>query len=186
MTDAAPRTFLMVTGPRWIKFPQEVETALGWLLSTCRNVTAISGGCEGADTLFARAAIDLEIPLRLYLPNRYYRDNYPGSVSDEIVAAAEKVLYTTHRPDVIDWRRAWNEGNWWYDNFTRNKTMITAADEAVVVSPCTPDELLTRKKGGTVHCLKALKARGHHEVWWVPDVPDASALRWPLGKQPLF
>lgn len=186
MTDPPPRTFLMVTGHRRIRFPDEVQTALGWLLSRFEAVTAISGGSAGADTLFAQAAIELEIPLRLYLPNRYYREYYPGSVSDEIVAAAEQVLYTTYRPEVTDWRTPWDDGNWWHDNFVRNKAMVTAAHEAVIVSPHLPDELLGRKKGGTVHCVKALKARGHDEVWWVPDVPASSALRWPLGKPALF
>lgn len=178
--------FLMATGHRRIQFPDQVRTALGWLLASFEAVTAISGGAEGADTLFAQATIELDVPLRLYLPNRYYRQYYPGSVNDEIVAAAEKVLYTTHRPEMTDWRTPWDNDNWSYDNFTRNKAMVTAADEAVVVSPYLPNELLARKKGGTVHCVKALKARGHNEVWWVPDAPDARALRSPLGTPALF
>jgi hypothetical protein len=83
----------MVTGHRRIEHPSEVQTALEWLLASIDSVEAISGGAEGADTLFARAALEVGVPLRLYLPNRYYRQRYDTSVPDDIVDGAIHVFH---------------------------------------------------------------------------------------------
>ena len=159
---------VMATGHRSIHHPAVVREALVAVLGRWSARAAICGGAEGADTLFAEAALSSETPIDVYLPNRYYRDHYPNAIPDELLAAARRVTYVVDRPDVDDWRRRWRTERWWRDNHARNYAMVDLADRAIVVARDHPWRLLGQE-GGTAACVRSLRGRGVRHVWWVPD-----------------
>jgi hypothetical protein len=168
----------MVTGHRDVRHR-------GLVLERCRQVLerlaperAVTGGAAGADSLFARAALDVGVPVVVFLPNRWYRSRYPGSVSDEVLAAAADVVVVVDRPVTADWAQRWHSERWWVDNFARNAAMVDASDVAVVVSSRHPRDLAGASKGGTAACVRDLgRTRPHDRVVWVPDDP-AAYVRW--------
>lgn len=179
---------LMVTGHRQVEHRELVLERCRAVLEKLAPASAISGGAEGADAIFARAALDVGVPLRLYLPNRHYCSHYPRAVPDDIVAAAADVVHVVDRPDVADWRQRWSSERWWVDNFARNAAMVRDSDAAVVVSPRRPAQLHSEPKGGTAACVRDLaRARPHDKVIWVPDDPHLE-VRWarpaPAAREP--
>lgn len=169
---------LMVTGHRELSHPELVAERLDEVLARLAPTVAISGGAQGADSLFASVALARGVPLRLMLPNRWYRCRYPAAVSDEVVAAAQRVEMVVDRPDVADWRDRWEAERWSVDNFVRNAAMVAAADAAVVVSARHPRVLVGDRRGGTAACLRDWRRRRPGtKVLWVPDDPGAP-MRW--------
>jgi hypothetical protein len=162
----------MVTGHRTVRHPDMV-------VATCRNVlqaagpaACISGGAEGADSIFAHVALDCGIPLWLYLPNRWYRNRYPHAVDDETMAAASRVELVVERPDAGDWRDRWDSERWWRDNFARNAAMVTASSDTIVISDRNPTMLIEEKRGGTAACVRDVRrARPERPVVWAKDRP---------------
>lgn len=169
---------VMVTGHREVRHPQLVLSRCEQVLSKLGASLAVSGGAEGADSVFADAALRTHTPLHLMLPNRWYRSYYPRSVSDQVVSRASKVSFVVDRPDVPDWRQRWSSQRWWLDNFARNRAMLEAADVWCVISAHRPAELLAMDKGGTAACVKeAARLSPDGFFLWIPDDPELS-LRW--------
>jgi hypothetical protein len=168
----------MVTGHRRVEHRQLVLERCVEVLERLEPAAAVSGGAEGADSLFAEAALQVGVPLHLVLPNRLYLRRYPAAVSPEVLDAAAQVSFVVERPDVEDWRSRWDAERWWVDNFARNAAMVEMSTTAVVVSPSRPLELAAMTRGGTAQCVKLLaRTRPDQRVVWVPDAP-AVASRW--------
>jgi hypothetical protein len=164
---------LMVTGHREITHRDLVADRLADVLARGDVDRAISGGAEGADTLYAAAAIAAGIELELYLPNRHYLRRYPAAVPAEILTAAAAVHHVVDRPDIDDWRTRWDTDKWWRDNFARNAAMVAASTGTVVVTPTHPRELAAQRRGGTAAALRDVRrARPDTRIIWVPDRPD--------------
>lgn len=174
---------LMVTGHRTLQHPNLVRERLGEVFARLQPRLAVSGGAQGADTLFAEVAIAAGVPLELVLPNRWYRHWYPDAVSSDVLAAAVSVRYAVERPDVDTWREQWSAQRWWQDNFARNTVLVDAAEEAVVVSPIRPLELAADPNGGTANCVRGWANRRGTRVVWVPDDPGIS-VRWSPTARP--
>ena len=176
----------MVTGHRQIHHRGLVAQRMTTVLERYRpdGVVVISGGAEGADTLWAQAGVDAAVPVTLMLPNRHYRSRYPKAISDQLVTAC-KVSYVVERPNVSDWNARWDTERWFVDNFARNTAMIDAADIAIVVSNKHPRELLDDAKGGTAQSVKTLAKRGAR-VLWLPDRvnPDLTWVQLTVGEEP--
>lgn len=169
---------VMVTGHRELLHPDVVAERFNQLLVRLGPASAISGGAQGADAVFAAQALEVGVPLRLFLPNRWYRSRYPAAVSDEVVDAAAEVVEVVDRPEVDDWSACWDAQRWWRDNFARNTAMVSAADVVVVCSSRHPNVLVTEAKGGTAHAARAaVAAHPHGRLLWVPDDP-ARSMRW--------
>lgn len=158
----------MATGPRELRHPDAVRT--GFASATAGFTLAVTGGAEGADTQAAWGAADAGVPFEVWLPNRFYRQRYPRSIPDELLALAARVRYVVDRqprpgedPMVV-----WGPMKWWVDNFARNEAMAHVADVAAVICPEHPLER-ARMKGGTAHCIRALIAAGHERCLWVRD-----------------
>lgn len=175
----------MVTGHREIEHADLVADRLCAVLTKLAanvdagELVAVSGGAQGADTLFATAAVRAGVPYDLMLPNRWYRSWYPAAVSDEIVAGARHVTFVVERPDVADWRQQWKAQRWFVDNFVRNAAMIDRSGTHVVVSPRHPAALASEDRGGTAHAVREM-ARRSLRVVWVPDRPDIDVVWVPL------
>lgn len=175
-------TVLMVTGHRALRHPTLVRARLVEVLERLEPSAVISGGAQGADAVFADAALQVGVPLWLYLPNRHYRSQYPAAVPDRVLASAERVVVVVDRPDVADWAERWRSERWWRDNFARNAAMVAASADAAVVSPTRPQVLATDPRGGTAACLRDLaRARPGTKVLWVPDDPALAMRRCPPG-----
>lgn len=163
---------LTATGHRYIENPslvrERLEHVIGALKDKDNTLEVISGGAEGADKLLVEAAKNTNTPYTLYLPNNYYLKKYPKSVTSEQVAEAKGVHYSVTREANVDWLDAWTKEKWWTDNFIRNKEMMAASQNYVVVSPTKPGELAKQRKGGTAHAAKLLVAMSA-KVVWVPD-----------------
>lgn len=176
-----PTGTVMGVGPRHIDHPRPVRERLTERLTG--RTLAVSGGAEGADTLFAEAALAAGVPFEVWLPNRYYRDMYPQAIPQGLLDLAANVRHIVSRPDTSDWRHRWHTEKWWVDNFARNTAMAAAAPEAVVISARHPLELAGERRGGTAHCVRALIAAGHQEVAWVADTANATVTRVPVVQQ---
>jgi hypothetical protein len=165
---------VMVTGHRDVTHRALVAARLTSTLTKLEPAAAISGGAEGADTLFAQVALSLGVPLHLMIPNRWYLHRYPNAVDPAIIEQAAEASYVVERPDVDDWRQRWDRERWWVDNHARNGAMVQASELTVVVSPRAPRVLLGEHRGGTASCVReVLRRRGDgHRVIWVPDLPD--------------
>lgn len=163
---------LAATGHRYIKNPSLVRERLEHVIRTLKSkddtFEVISGGAEGADKLLVEAAQNTNTPYSLYLPNNYYLQKYPRSVTLEQVANAKTVHYSVVRETNVEWRDAWTTEKWWTDNFKRNKEMMAGSQNHAVVSPARPSELANWRKGGIVHAVKLLATMGA-KVIWVPD-----------------
>ena len=163
---------LTATGHRYINNPSLVRERLEHVISTLKSkdntLEVISGGAEGADKLLVEAAQNTNTPYSLYLPNNYYLQKYPRSVTPQQVAEASEVHYSVTREANIEWLDAWTKEKWWTDNFKRNKEMMAVSQNYVVVSPMKPSELTKQRKGGTAHAVKILLAMSA-KVIWVPD-----------------
>lgn len=178
VTDPTEReSVVMATGHRLIRHPDLVRSRAVEVLRQLGPSWAVSGGAEGADTLFAEAALATGTNLWLMLPNRHYRANYPSSVPDSVVAAAARVSYVVDRPEVPDWRQRWTSERWWVDNFARNRAMLAASGVCCLISDRRPAELLAEQKGGTAACLREAVKAGFSRALWIPDLPDR-ATRW--------
>lgn len=162
---------LMCTGHREIQNPVEVQHQVDLLSAQINPELCISGGAEGADTIFAVSNILRDKEVTIYYPNQYYRFIYPNAYQPNW---EENTINVVDRPDVDDWKKRWYAERWWLDNHTRNIAMIEASTDAVVISPKDPRELLKEKKGGTAHCVKAL-AKAGREVYWISDSKDYSS-----------
>lgn len=163
----------MATGHRRIRNEDAVLTQLVQVLAGVADL-AISGGAEGADTLFAQAADSLEIPVRVIYPNPVYRMWYPKSLDAAEVEHLHSVAFAQYRDSGDDWRGRWSREKWWLDNFIRNEAMIDEADRCVVISHKHPTELLNENRGGTASCVRSMRL-SHPEmpVMWVKDRPGA-------------
>ena len=181
--DMEQDVVVMVTGHRHVTHTDLVTRRLAAVTAKLGTTVAISGGAEGADTLYARVAIDAGVALHLLLPNRHYRSKYPEAVSDDVVASASRVEFVVDRPDAVDWDRRWSAERWWVDNLVRNAAMIDRSDITIVVSSHHPATLAAEAKGGTAACVKELKRRrgGDHRLVWIPDSPATDVMWCTLG-----
>lgn len=119
-------------------------------------VRIMSGGAEGFDSCLARAAMHLELPLILALPNKSYGSYYFGKNSvtktnrldkfREMVDYASEVVYIS---DFFPGQGVKPDGR--HLNFRRNDFMVAEADHMLVYdskSPGTKDCFTTIKKTG--------------------------------------
>ena len=166
-----------VTGHRDVNHPQVVSERLAAVLERLAPRRALCGGAQGADSLFASAALAAAVPLEVVLPNRWYLHRYPDAVPAELLDAAALVRFAVERPEVADWARRWSDERWFVDNFVRNTVLVDAADLLVVVSSQRPLEVAARRRGGTAHCVRTWAQRRGTRVLWVPDDPHLE-LRW--------
>lgn len=162
----------MVTGHRAIRNEDLVLERLTLVLEAMRPSLAISGGAQGADTLFVMAAIDADIPFKVMLPNQHYRKQYPGAIPSQMLAQAVEIDYTVDRPDVDDWQRRWKLERWWIDNFARNEKMLKEATITIAVTADSIFDVVTRRSG-TSDCLnKHIAYYPGKNIIWVPDNPN--------------
>lgn len=180
---------LMATGHRELAHPAAVRAGFARALVEGGYQLAIVGGAEGADDQAARGAVDVKVPFRLVLPNRYYRRRYPRSVSNELMALAAEVVYSVDRwvESGEDPVSVWHRHHWEADNLARNADMGRQASAAAVCSSTHPYDLTQPGlKGGTAHCARTLKAQGHSWCWWIHDDPSGVVERVELGAATLF
>ncbi len=121
------------------------------------DLTVMSGGAEGFDYCFARAALHLDLPLWLALPNRGYLAHYYGRASltgrdrtadaQALVDQAARVTYVME--EIHGTRELKLDGK--HANFWRNDFMVQNAAAFLVWDP-------TSK--GTAHCLAQIKRAG--------------------------
>jgi hypothetical protein len=160
---------VMLTGGREITNPGPIGKAMSRVLTEFKKLhpgtVAISGGAEGADQLWAWAAIDTETPFTLVLPNWAYGYNYGQQGSIEKLAENPLCLgmiYAVDRPifeDLAHMSQLWRSEKWWTDNFVRNEVMITSAQQHVICHQTHPRTMLTNRnlKGGTAHAVRAMQ-----------------------------
>jgi uncharacterized phage-like protein YoqJ len=116
----------------------------------------ISGGALGWDTMFAEAAIELEIPFDLFLPYRDMGDNWPKDSKDKLEylkSKSKSVIYTS-------------------EPYTKNCFFIR--DEAMV-NDCTEVFSLLNpgaKSGGTFYTVKYAEQKGKKVTnFWITSEP---------------
>lgn len=125
------------------------------------NVSVISGGADGADRIWARAAHRNEIPYEIYVP-RGYAENYDlGPWFQKMLDLSAGIVYTQDRAGMSP-----TTGFHWKQNFMRNEQMVVDADYHVVISEHNPLNLLTQRRGGTSACVKYIYNRGVGGVFW--------------------
>lgn len=158
------------TGSRQLKLANKPERKRVWdiILATLRedmngyNVVVLSGGSEGMDEAFAYAAMHLELPLIMAIPNYGYGHYYWGQNSvtgkNRIQEFNRFIHYAKENGAIyysmedlyglvgelylrVDGRKI-------HSNLVRNIWMVQIADEFLVYDP-------TSK--GTAHCLKEIK-----------------------------
>lgn len=172
-----PEFKVMVTGHRANAFTDSDLANLEGLLDRFFNtlkpmhpeemVIAISGGADGADRAYARAAVRNHVPFDLYLPHEGYGPNYFGTSSwfRNMVNAARTVRYSSTAAEFH-----------WSMNFKRNIDMIETADLHVVITNQAIENLLKARRGGTSHAVKEMKARGVERV--VKINPRRNTITW--------
>jgi len=116
----------------------------------------MSGGAEGFDSCLARAAMHLELPLILAIPNKSYGSYYFGKNSvtktnrldkfREMVDYASEVVYIS---DFFPGQGVKPGGR--HLNFRRNDFMVAEADHMLVYDSKTP---------GTKDCFTTIKKSG--------------------------
>lgn len=166
---------VMVTGHRANHWTQEDIDNMSPLMDRVvtklkeeMNIVVISGGADGADRLWARAAMRNEVPFDLVLPHEDYGRHYFGTSPwfRNMVASARNVSYTSSAPKFH-----------WTMNFARNIDMINRAEAYVVVSDISIESLLDEKhRGGTAHCVRAMKAAGVQRV--IKINPRTNKVSW--------
>lgn len=180
---------LMATGHRVLAHPRSVRTGFGRALVDGGYDLAVTGGAEGADIEAAWGAVDVGVPFILILPNRFYRQRYPRSVSDDLYDLAVAVEYAVDR-DVSpgeDPMAAWRAGRWYTDNFVRNTVMGARATAAAVCSSTHPVDLSRPGlAGGTAHCVRTLVGQGYTSCMWVHDGPEPHVEKVSLVPPTLF
>jgi hypothetical protein len=162
---------LMATGPRELRHPDAVRA--GFASAVAGFTLAVTGGAEGADTQAAWGAADAGVPFEVWLPNRFYRQAYPRSIPDELLAQAARVRYVVDRQvsPGEDPMAMWHRMKWWVDNFARNVAMVEVADAAAVIAPEHPRERVRMRRSGTARCIEALIAAGYESCLWIHDDP---------------
>lgn len=145
-------TRVLIYGPRDIQVSDELmDELIEKLVKRYGSIEIMSGGAAGADRIGARAAIRNNIPYMLVLPHRdyyahYKRTNprmYGGTWTDKIVEHAASTVYIVGGKPFH-----------WSMNFVRNIKMADSADQAVVITNHTVEQLLASTKGGTSHMTK--------------------------------
>lgn len=121
------------------------------------TVTVISGGADGVDRLWARAAHQTGVPYELWLPASYY-DHYKLSNKDW----TSNIQWNAERIEHVGGMGAeFSIAN----NFVRNTAMIDTANMYVVCGYKHPRDLVKLKSGGTVHATKELMKRKLPVIW---------------------
>jgi len=180
-------TFAMVTGHRVVANDHAVLLKLSWIIRKLEEqghdeIIGISGGAEGADSLWARACFNEHRPFDLYVPNRYYFKHYRADDHEVefLTSKARNIITVVTRPAVS--RSTWEPrmkarpGNdpWWVDNFERNRAMIKAASVHIAVSDRHPMEYVRDPsiRGGTAGCIRDLHRSVQEILWLCPQTPD--------------
>jgi hypothetical protein len=106
-----------------------VADASHGVLSAARNrrqgVTAVSALAEGADTIFAEAALDLGIPLRVVRPFRGYENDFASAATRRRYAELRDAAESEELlPFVSRSRRAYEAAMRWV---VRNSDLLVAA-----------------------------------------------------------
>lgn len=122
-----------------------------------KKLTVISGGADGADRLWARAAFKNRLPYHLYLPSKYY-EHYG-------LSGQEWAMSILWYADSVKWIGGMHEEFEVAKNFQRNDAMIDAADAWVVCSKVEPEKLATHKRGGTAHAVRSMVKRDLPMIW---------------------
>ena len=134
-----------------------VKGYLQSLIDAGEDLVVISGMAEGFDTCIARAAIDLDLYWRAYVPNKGYGRYYWGGHSltgqnrlpqfEEYLAQADEIVYTDEALGV--------PGSLYKDrlhmNFHRNHMMVDESDEGLAW------DVTSR---GTAECVAYAKKEG--------------------------
>jgi hypothetical protein len=136
------------------------DLTLDWLRSTLQDhpdLIVMSGGAEGYDSCLAHAALHLDLPLWLALPNKGYLAYYWGRASltgvdrmadaQALMDQAAKVTYVME--EIHGTRELKLNGK--HANFWRNDFMVDNATEFLVWDPSSK---------GTAHCLAQIKRAG--------------------------
>lgn len=129
---------------------------LGELRVRDSGIRVISGGADGADRLWAKAAWVLGIPYDIFVPKGYGEHYKLGDWFWTMLDLAANVRWTQEKG-------AFNTKL----NFVRNQQMADAMDRGVVCSYKEPSQLLAEdKRGGTRDGAKRFLASGK-PYWWV-------------------
>lgn len=133
-----------------------VVPALMDVIRVNRPCTVISGGADGADRYWARAAYKLKVPYEVWVPGGYYEHyGLTGSWTAELLWNATHVNHIGGMGCEFDVR----------NNFVRNVEMIETADKHVVCSHKHPTELIKQKRGGTAHAAREIMKRNLPIIW---------------------
>jgi hypothetical protein len=130
------------------------------------NDLVISGGADGADRIWARAANDLHIPFAIYLPHGYYEHYFSYKQYDPVAQKSQLVLpewcsAILDAAKFVRWTQDPGEPFNWRLNFARNRQMIENADAHVVASWVHPAELVPKSvRGGTAACVRDMARVG--------------------------
>jgi hypothetical protein len=150
--------FAMVTAHRVIANAELVLARLIYIIGVFArrgvNITGISGGAAGGDTLWAKACYEADRPFVLAMPNIYYEEYYDRDQEemDWLFNNASRTEYVVDREDgLTNWRDLWKSQAWWKDNFARNKYMVNEATVYIAVSNLDPTYVLAHPelRGGT-------------------------------------
>jgi len=133
-----------------------VVPALMRVITANRPCVVVSGGADGADRLWARAAYKTKTPYEIWVPAGYYEHyNLSKEWTTPMLWAAEHVEHIGGMGAEFDV----------VNNFVRNVAMIETADAYVVCSHKHPIELVKQKRGGTAHCTRELIKRRLPIIW---------------------
>lgn len=139
--------------------PEPTFEAMVSLLSSSKNPEVVSGGADGVDRLWARAAFRLDVPYDVWVPNGYQKNYQLGVWFDHMCHHARNVHLTQvqmGQPNLPFSPRL---------NFVRNVQMVEVAEDHIICSYKHPTELIKDPNGGTRHCAKEILNRNLSYTW---------------------
>ena len=121
------------------------------VLQRLQPTRVISGGALGFDQALAQAAIDLKVPLHLYLPFKGFAERWPLESKThllDLMNEAERFCYICD-PGYAAWKMQ-----------ARNEAMVDSADVVLALWNGSP--------GGTANCVRYAEKRGVliHRMSW--------------------
>lgn len=133
------------------------------------DIVVVTGGADGADRLWARAARHLGLRLNIVVPRGYF-DYYHKNeewVKNMMAYAKESGGGTYYTQDFLtDYEKELKKNAKHY-NFVRNSQLIRLSDMSVVVSQKAPAKLANDKFGGTADCVRQMR-----------DIYDTETVTW--------
>lgn len=146
---------IMATGHRPGKRIDKVQTleAMQKFLIDIGNCHVISGGADGVDRLWAKAAYLTGIPFDIYVPVGYQKNYNLGPWFDSMLDMANEVHFVGTGKFVPRL------------NLVRNQRMVDEADICVICTDVHPEDLIKERRGGTAHCARLIYKSKKPIIW---------------------